>query len=75
MGFDGAFCIHPSQVAMVNDAYSVSESQYKQAEKIIEAYEQAVAKRLGAVEVDGKMIDLPVVDRAREIVADYKLQQ
>ncbi len=74
MGFDGAFCIHPSQVPLVNDAYEISESQYKQAEKIITAYEQAVAKRLGAVEVDGKMIDLPVVDRAREIVAAYKLQ-
>jgi len=75
MGFDGAFCIHPSQVPVVNDAYGISVAQFEQAEKIITAYEQAVAKQLGAVEVDGKMIDLPVVERARQIVATYKQQQ
>jgi len=69
MGFNGALCIHPVQVDVVNDAYRVSLAEKKQAVKIISAYEEAIKNNSGVVEVDGRMIDAPVVERARKIMA------
>ncbi len=65
MGFDGSFCIHPSQVQVLNKVYQISPTELEQAQKIIMAYDDAISKQRAAVEVDGKMVDLPVVERAR----------
>jgi citrate lyase subunit beta / citryl-CoA lyase len=69
MGFRGAFCIHPEQVRIVNEEFRITDTEIEQAQRIIAAYETALASGRGAVEVDGKMVDLPVVERARGIVA------
>lgn len=69
MGFDGAFCIHPNQVSVINDVFSLDKLALQEAQKIVDAYEAGVKKGAqGAVEVDGRMIDLPVVLRAKEIL-------
>lgn len=68
MGFKGAFCIHPNQVEIINWAFQVTEAELEQARKIVAAYEDAVTQQLGAIEVDGKMVDLPVVMRAKEVL-------
>ncbi len=65
MGFSGSFCIHPSQVHSINQAFTIDEQVVKQAEKIIEAYQHAIENNLGAIALDGKMIDLPVVEKAK----------
>ena len=64
-GFDGASCIHPSVVPLLNEGFSPSDTEVAQAQRIVDALEKAEAQGLGAVSLDGKMIDKPVADRAR----------
>ncbi|MEX3947979.1 CoA ester lyase [Paraburkholderia sp. EG287B] len=66
LGFGGKLCIHPRQVAAVNAAFSPSADEITKARKIVEAYERAEG---GAVSVDGRMVDLPVLLKARRIVS------
>lgn len=65
MGFSGAFCIHPAQVAPINRAFQPDAEAIAYAERVVGAHEMAVAGQHGAVTLDGRMIDLPVVRRAR----------
>ncbi len=69
MGFDGKTLIHPTQVEPCNDAFSPSESEIAQAQKIIEAFEAAQAEGKGVVTVDGRMIENLHVDNARRAIA------
>lgn len=68
-GFDGATCINPVQVPVLNDAFSPNQAEIAQAQKIIAADAEARSKGLGAVAVDGKMVDVPVVRRAEKLLA------
>ncbi len=65
MGFDGAFCIHPAQVPVLNSAFSPSDAEISHAEAVIAAFSEARTKGLGAIALNGKMIDKPVVERAK----------
>jgi citrate lyase subunit beta/citryl-CoA lyase len=69
LGFRGASVIHPSQVPILNEEFSPSADEVASAEKIVAAYDAAVAAGRGSIEVDGKMIDVPVVLRAQELLA------
>ncbi|MFT5421098.1 MAG: citrate lyase subunit beta/citryl-CoA lyase [Candidatus Endobugula sp.] len=69
MGFNGALCIHPSQVEPINQAYTVSTASLANAKKIVAAYEMAIKNKQGVIEVDGKMVDAPVFERAKRIIA------
>ncbi|MEY3886387.1 MAG: (3S)-malyl-CoA thioesterase [Pseudomonadota bacterium] len=69
IGFTGSVCIHPNQVAIVNRGFSPSDQELEWARKVVEADQTAHAKGLGAVLLDGKMIDKPIVDRARRWLA------
>ena len=68
LGFEGMGCIHPAQVKVVNEAFSPNEQEIEKAIKIVEAYEDAIAKGLGVASLGTKMIDAPVVMRAQKIV-------
>lgn len=59
-GFGGKLCIHPAQVAAVNEAYRPSDAQIAWAERVIE---RAKASH-GAFQLDGEMVDAPVIARA-----------
>ncbi len=72
LGFRGKACIHPEQVPVVNDAFSPSSDELARARDVVSAYEEAAAQGRGAVALDGEMIDLPVVERARQLLADAK---
>ncbi len=69
IGFTGSVCIHPNQVAIVNRGFSPSASELEWAQKVVKADQAARAKGLGAVLLEGKMIDKPIVDRARRWLA------
>jgi len=69
MGFDGVLCIHPRQVEQINGAFAATKAEMEYARRVIEAYETAMKNGVGAVALDGKMIDLPVVERARKTLA------
>ncbi len=69
IGFTGSVCIHPNQVAIVNRGFSPSAAELEWAQKVVDADEAARADGLGAVLLEGKMIDKPIVDRARRWLA------
>ena len=68
LGFEGGFAIHPAQVSLLNEAFTPSENAIFQARRIVSAFEESLSKGLGAVSLDNKMIDLPVVERARRLL-------
>jgi citrate lyase subunit beta/citryl-CoA lyase len=63
-GFDGATCVHPSVVPILNAAFAPSESEIAWAERAVHAAKSGV----GAFTVDGRMVDAPVIARARKIL-------
>ena len=67
-GFIGASVIHPSQVAILNEEFRPNADEIDHARRVLAAYDKALAEGVGAVTVDGKMIDVPVVERARQMV-------
>jgi citrate lyase subunit beta/citryl-CoA lyase len=68
LGFLGKTCIHPSQIAIANEVFRPTDEEIAHACKVVEAAREADAKGIGAYVVDGKMIDIPFVIRARAIV-------
>lgn len=67
-GFEGASCIHPSVVALLNEEMSPSTEEVSQAERIVDAYGKAEEEGIGAIAVDGMMIDVPVAERAKALL-------
>jgi len=67
-GFEGASCIHPSVVPLLNEEMAPSAEEADNAERVVEAYEKAEREGLGAITIDGMMIDVPVADRARALL-------
>ena len=67
-GFEGAACIHPSVVPVLNQVFSPADQEVDTARRLVEAYAAAQADGLGAIEVDGKMVDVPVALRAQRIL-------
>jgi citrate lyase subunit beta/citryl-CoA lyase len=68
LGFMGASVIHPSQIAILNEEFSASTAEIDHARRVVVAYEEALAAGVGAVTVDGKMIDVPIVERAQQLL-------
>ena len=73
LGFQGKFCIHPDQVAVVNEAFTPSDEDVAKAEKIVAAFEQAEAAGSAAIQVDGFFVDYPIVDQARRTLELIKI--
>jgi citrate lyase subunit beta/citryl-CoA lyase len=67
-GFMGAGCIHPGQVPIVNREYSPSPEEAAFARRVIGENEKAEAAGRASFAIDGKMIDVPVVERARRLL-------
>jgi citrate lyase subunit beta/citryl-CoA lyase len=65
LGFIGASVIHPSQIAILNEEFRANAAEIDHARRIVAAYDRALAEGVGAVTVDGRMIDVPIVERAR----------
>ncbi len=72
LGFRGKACIHPAQVAIVNRVFEPEAHALDWARRVVEAAEAGEREGRGAVALDGEMIDLPVVERARRILAEAK---
>lgn len=68
LGFDGKQCIHPSQVAATNAAFSPTAAEAEYAQRVVDAYEAAAGAGRGAVQLDGKMIDEANVRMARVVL-------
>lgn len=71
LGFQGKLVIHPAQVNPVNDVFSPGPEELDYARRVIEAFNQAEAKGTAVIQLDGKMIEYPIVRRARRILSVY----
>ena len=69
MGLKGKYLIHPSQVEPVNRAFTPTDDEIQLARIRLAAYDEAVARGEGSVQVEGRMIDEPVAQRARDLLA------
>ena len=74
MGFQGRLCIHPDQVAAANEGYSPTLEEIARAERIVAAFRKAEAKGAAAIEVDGQMVDYPIVFQAERLLQAVKEQ-
>ncbi len=68
LGFSGKYVIHPKHIQPVHDVFSPSEDEIVHARKVLAAWEDAQAKGLGAIQMDGHMVDRPIAERARHVV-------
>jgi citrate lyase subunit beta / citryl-CoA lyase len=66
LGFGGKHCIHPTQVEPLAACFGPTAAELEQAERMVEAYAQALAEGRGAVGVDGILVDEPIARRARQ---------
>jgi citrate lyase subunit beta/citryl-CoA lyase len=67
-GFDGASCVHPAVVPILNGAFSPSPEELDRARALIAAFETAKSEGRGAFAFEGRMVDEPVVARARALL-------
>lgn len=68
LGFSGKSCIHPSQLAVVHHIYTPDAVEVDHARRVVEAMREAERNGVGVFTVDGKMVDAPVVAKARRVL-------
>ncbi|HCL25669.1 MAG TPA: CoA ester lyase [Dehalococcoidia bacterium] len=69
MGYTGKFAIHPAQLDIINETFSPSAEEIAYARQIMAAWEEAEAAGRGSLAMDGRMVDVPVVKRAQNLLA------
>ncbi|WP_029495355.1 citrate (pro-3S)-lyase subunit beta [Haemophilus sputorum] len=72
LGFDGKSLVNPRQIELLHNLFAPTQKDVDQAEKIIAAAEEAERNGLGVVSLNGKMIDAPIIDRARLVLERAK---
>jgi citrate lyase subunit beta/citryl-CoA lyase len=68
IGVKGKFAIHPSQLDIINATFSPSPEEIEHARRVVAAFEEAERVGKGATSLDGKVVDVPVVKRARALL-------
>jgi citrate lyase subunit beta/citryl-CoA lyase len=69
MGFQGRRCIHPNQIATVNEVYAPSEAEIAKAERIIAEFTEAEKSGLASMRVGETFVDYPIAQKAQKILA------
>jgi citrate lyase subunit beta-like protein len=69
MGFSGKLAIHPRQVDVIQSIFTPSDEQIAQAQRLIQAHDEQQVQGIGAFALDGKMIDMPAIRAARQVLA------
>jgi citrate lyase subunit beta/citryl-CoA lyase len=72
LGFQGKLVIHPGQIPVVNEVFAPTPEEVKEARSITKAFNEASTSGRAAIQVDGKMVDAPVVMRAKKILDQAK---
>ncbi len=68
LGFQGRMCIHPDQIPTANAAYAPAEAEVARARVIAAAFAEAEARGLASIQVDGRFVDYPIVERALRLL-------
>ena len=69
LGFHGKMAIHPRQVPVINEAFTPSAADVERARRVVDAFEKAAAAGEGVTRMEGEMVELPIVERARRTIA------
>lgn len=72
LGFEGAFCIHPKQVPILNHGFAPDLQEVTHAQALLAEFDLQVAEGRAAFAFKGRMVDLPVVEQARLLVARHE---
>jgi citrate lyase beta subunit len=72
LGFEGKLAIHPGQLETINRVFAPSPAELEQAQRVVQANQANQSAGLGAFELDGKMVDMPVVRAAERVLARAK---
>jgi citrate lyase subunit beta / citryl-CoA lyase len=70
LGFRGAACIHPKHVDILNEEFGPKSKDVAWARRVIDVYEKAKAEGRASIQLDGKMVDVPIVVRAERIITE-----
>jgi citrate lyase subunit beta/citryl-CoA lyase len=68
IGFKGKFAIHPEQIEALNECFSPSPAEVAHARRVVAAYDEAEKNGRASTSLDGWVIDVPVVKRARALL-------
>ena len=71
-GFRGSACIHPNHVPILNEEFGIKPEELVWAKRVIDVYEQAKREGRASIQLDGKMIDIPIVIKAERIQAEAR---
>ena len=69
IGMKGKYVVHPEQVVPVNEVFSPTEAELAAARQIVTEFDAATAAGHGTVRIAGQMVDIPIVNRARDLIA------
>jgi citrate lyase subunit beta/citryl-CoA lyase len=69
LGYTGKLLLHPRQIVIVRTAFTPRPAELQWAQEIVDAFERALVNGRGAIQVRGRMVDEPVVARARALLA------
>jgi citrate lyase subunit beta/citryl-CoA lyase len=72
LGFEGMGCVHPSQIAVIQQAFAPTAIEIEKARAVVAAYHEAQTKGLGVVSLGSEMLDAPVVLRAQKLMAQAR---
>jgi citrate lyase subunit beta/citryl-CoA lyase len=67
-GFQGKLCIHPRQIEVCNRIFSPTKEEIEYSAKVVRAFHEAESSGAAAIQVDGKFVDYPVVERSKRIL-------
>jgi citrate lyase subunit beta/citryl-CoA lyase len=68
MGYTGKITIHPNQIDVVNAAFTPTADEVAEAERLVDAMTEAASQGLMAIAFEGRMVDVPHLNRARRII-------
>jgi len=71
-GYQGRLCIHPDQIGIAREGYSPTADEIAAAERVVTAFRAAEAGGAAAIQVDGQMVDYPIVQRAERLLKAVK---
>ncbi len=73
LGFDGKSIINPRQIEIVHEVFTPTVEEYEDALQVLDAIKRAEESGSGVISLNGKMIDKPIVERARRVIELSKI--
>jgi citrate lyase subunit beta/citryl-CoA lyase len=67
-GYVAKQAIHPSQIPLIHQVFTPATDEVAWARRVVDAYAEAIGRGTGAINLDGKLIDVPMVERARKVL-------